>query len=194
VQSPDLFGSGNFSVMSFTQAQARMEWQVRSKHTSSPPRHSPQLRISHLSPQLTTPASSSPSVDQQAKKSKTIKKHHGSTELASSGSDGSPRMSSRKERFMDEELLQDENIEVLGGGRTRHKSKGNRKKDLSKASEFSNLGFMDDKDPDELEPRSESHLNLSVDALRTSNTANFLGEGCHTLPRAGKSKAQSTFL
>ncbi|ELU02272.1 hypothetical protein CAPTEDRAFT_227866 [Capitella teleta] len=198
--SPDLFGSGNFSEMSFTQAQARMQWQSQSFHASSPQQPSPQPRTNHLSPQpLGLTSTSSPTGDlRPLKKTKQIRP--GSIDSRSSGSEGSlssVQTSSRKERLFDDDYV-DENVEVLGGGRTRHKSKGGTRKKERKASEFSNLGFMDDseKDPDELEPRSESHLNLSVDALRTSNMANCFEEGCHTLPRAGgrKNKSKGAFL
>ena len=134
---------------------------------------------------------------------KTLRKNSGNRvrrrgSSGSSGSEGKPSpRSSKKDKYFSRstELLHDENMEVLLDSPTQGSAKKGKHKPSKKASKdstaFSNLSFMDDseKDPDMLESRSESQMNLASDtALKTSNAANYAEEGSHTLPRAGSKK------
>lgn len=130
---------------------------------------------------------------------------------SSSGSEGkpSPRSSKRESATLkskhfsrSSELLHDENVEVLptdSGSlkRSKHKPKKGGSGMEYQSTAFSNLSFMDDdRDADSsmdmvvpLSPiKSESHSNLTVDALRNNQAANYMDEGSNTLPKAGSKK------
>lgn len=135
-------------------------------------------------------------------KSATLRRN--SSDSRSSGSEKDTPKSKYFSKSSD--LLQDENVEVLYTGETNYVGLKKHRRQKAKGpptTEFANLGFMDDLAADEdddgddddneddmceEDTRTESVLNLSVDALKPSNMANFLTEGSHTLPRAGSKK------
>ena len=142
-------------------------------------------------------------------------RRRGSSDSRSSGSEGKPSPRSSKKdaqgksgRLYAAEVLHDENVEVYAGGEGNYgslkkKSKGKKTPVVKSNTAFANLSYMDDASSDfeqkeeaymtnmgfcESAVKFESQVNMSMDALKSSNAANYMSEGSNTLPRSGSKK------
>ena len=235
-QQMDLFGSGNFSEMTFREAHVQMARQDRlaaaAAASNQPPRtttsgaqrpHSqPALSLMAAPTQIPSPNSPQPPPQApvqappppQPQPRGSLSEAHmhltasggvrksgrkpnggsGATVLrrgsSGSSSGSSDKGNSPRSRHGRYSVPQDENVEILVGAGDGHHVKKQRGK-APPTTEFANLGFMDDLAAEEGEDEAGDGLhNLSMDALKPSNVANYMGSsaGSHTLPRSGSKK------